>query len=114
MPIFHLGHIDDFKDQICIRALHPLDINKSIVLIKHKDMIYGYENICPHFSIQLDYQTGVFHTYQDRLIMCAHHSAMFDITTGECTDGPCKGHALKSLKIYQQDNHDVMLELDLE
>ncbi|EXB20413.1 hypothetical protein J535_1163 [Acinetobacter baumannii 1429530] len=31
--------------------------------------------------------------------MCAHHSAMFDITTGECVDGPCKGHYLKAVPI---------------
>ncbi|GAA4417043.1 (2Fe-2S)-binding protein [Advenella faeciporci] len=89
----------DFQEKLCVRVEHPEDANKSIVVIQGQDGVYAYENICPHYSVQLDYKTGVFNTYKNRQIMCAHHSAMFDITTGECVDGPCKGHSLTAVQV---------------
>ncbi|UGQ30857.1 Rieske (2Fe-2S) protein [Acinetobacter calcoaceticus] len=93
----------DFFHEICLRVEHPEDPKKSIIVIKGGDKFYAYENICPHFSVQLDYKTGVFSTYKNKLIMCAHHSAMFDITTGLCVDGPCKGHSLTMVKVEVKD-----------
>ncbi|OUY06240.1 Rieske (2Fe-2S) protein [Acinetobacter populi] len=89
----------DFQQNICLRVEHPEDQKKSIVVIKGQDGFYAYENVCPHFSVQLDYKPGIFSTYENQLIMCAHHSAMFDIRTGECVDGPCKGHSLTAIQI---------------
>lgn len=89
----------DFQGNLCLRVEDPENAGKSIVLIQGQDGVYAYENICPHYSVQLDYKTGVFNIYKNSQIMCAHHSAMFEITTGECVDGPCKGHALTAVPV---------------
>lgn len=73
---------------------HPVEQNITIVLIRKDGRCFAYRNVCPHYSIQLDNAQGRFFTYQNRYIMCAHHSAMFDIETGLCVDGPCKNHSL--------------------
>lgn len=93
----------DFEDTICYRITHPVNKKKSIIVIQKEEGYYAYENVCPHFSIPLDYKKGMFSTYQNKIIMCAHHSAMFAITTGECVDGPCKGHSLTSVPIEVKD-----------
>lgn len=92
----------DFADESCLRVTHPHDSKKSILIIQKDNRLYAYENVCPHFSIPLDYKKGKFHTYRDQ-VMCAHHSAMFTITTGECVDGPCQGHSLTPVSIDVQD-----------
>lgn len=89
----------DFVESICVRVDLPDDSKKSIIVIHSEDAFYAYENVCPHFSVQLDYKTGVFNTYRNKLLMCAHHSAMFEIETGHCVDGPCKGHSLTAVPI---------------
>ncbi|WP_353169370.1 Rieske 2Fe-2S domain-containing protein [Acinetobacter sp.] len=89
-----LCEVEDFLDQQVLKVTHPLKADKSIVIIRKDGKFYSYENVCPHFSVQLDYHSGQFSTYQNQVIMCAHHSALFDIETGLCIDGPCKGQSL--------------------
>ena len=103
MSRIKLCGLDDFEQKNCIRAEYPNEQNKSIIVIQNNEKYYAYENICPHFSVQMDHQKGVFHTYKNQLLMCAHHAAMFDIVTGECIDGPCKGHSLKAVPIELKD-----------
>lgn len=93
----------DFTESICVRVDLPEHHAKSIIVIQNEGNFYAYENVCPHFSVQLDYKTGVFNTYQNKLLMCAHHSAMFEIETGHCVDGPCKGHSLTAVPIEIKD-----------
>jgi nitrite reductase/ring-hydroxylating ferredoxin subunit len=64
------------------------------VLLRRGAEVWAYLNRCPHFSISLDYEPGVFCTYEGALLMCAHHSAMFRFEDGHCIDGPCQGAAL--------------------
>ncbi|MBZ0345038.1 Rieske 2Fe-2S domain-containing protein [Acinetobacter baumannii] len=99
-----LCDLTEFDNQKCFKVGHPIKADKSIVVIKGDDSFYAYENVCPHFSVQLDYKPGVFNTYQNKHIMCAHHSAMFDIVTGKCIEGPCRGHSLIPIEIEIQEN----------
>ncbi|MCS4533488.1 Rieske (2Fe-2S) protein [Neisseria montereyensis] len=87
-----------------IKVPHPTQSGITIMLIKKDDHCFAYRNICPHYSIQLDNAKGRFFTYQNRYIMCAHHSAMFEIETGLCVDGPCKNHSLVPENVVQE-NH---------
>lgn len=97
--LIRLCESKDFTNNICQKISYPHNQKKSIVVIKREEGFYAYENVCPHFSLPLDYREGVFNTYQNKIIMCAHHSAMFEIMTGLCLDGPCKGHSLTQLPI---------------
>jgi hypothetical protein len=35
--------------------------------------------------------------------MCGKHGALFDITTGICVDGPCRGDGLEPVKVVEVD-----------
>ncbi len=70
-----------------------------ILLLRRGGDVWGYVNRCPHFSLPLNYEPGVFWTYDAEIVMCAHHSAMFRFEDGLCVDGPCKGHSLTPLPV---------------
>ncbi|UOO89263.1 Rieske 2Fe-2S domain-containing protein [Vitreoscilla massiliensis] len=88
----------EFNEKQAIKVAHPHK-EISVVIIQKDQRYYAYENVCPHFSVQLDYKEGQFSLYQNQVIMCAHHSALFDIETGVCIDGPCKGKQLQVIEI---------------
>jgi nitrite reductase/ring-hydroxylating ferredoxin subunit len=75
----------------------------ALIAVRRGAQVWAYRNRCPHFSIPLDYQPGSFSTYRTRLLMCAHHGAMFRFEDGHCIDGPCEGGHLDSVSVYQQD-----------
>lgn len=62
-----------------------------IVLFRLGERVLAYHNCCPHFSLPLNYEPGLFHIYEGDVLMCAHHTAMFRLVDGECFDGPCSG-----------------------
>lgn len=70
---------------------------QPLVAVRRGEHVWLYRNCCPHFSVPLDYQPGEFCTYQNRILMCAHHSAMFRFEDGVCVDGPCAGARLETL-----------------
>jgi len=89
-----LCQLQDFEDDVVKKIPHPFKTELDLILIKNNQQYYAYHNICPHFSIQLDNAKGQFFTYENQWIMCAHHSAMFEISTGLCVEGPCKARHL--------------------
>jgi nitrite reductase/ring-hydroxylating ferredoxin subunit len=74
-----------------------------VVVFLHRGRLRAFENRCPHFSIPLNYEPGVFWVYDDSTLMCAHHSAMFHLENGLCFDGPCLGASLHRLAVEQRD-----------
>ncbi|BCZ85405.1 (2Fe-2S)-binding protein (plasmid) [Paraburkholderia terrae] len=70
-----------------------------IVIVRRGVDAWAYRNVCPHFSIPLNYEPNTFWTYDGELLMCAHHSAMFRFEDGRCVEGPCEGTALTAVGI---------------
>ncbi|MFM0392642.1 Rieske (2Fe-2S) protein [Paraburkholderia phytofirmans] len=71
----------------------------GIVVLRRGDDAWAYRNMCPHFSIPLNYEPNTFWAYDAELLMCAHHSAMFRFEDGVCVDGPCEGASLTPVDI---------------
>ena len=80
-----------------------VDPKTHYVVIRRGNDVWAYLNRCPHFSIPLDFEPGVFCTYDASMLMCAHHSAMFRFEDGHCVDGPCEGSALTKIEIEVED-----------
>nr|WP_100549912.1 MULTISPECIES: Rieske 2Fe-2S domain-containing protein [unclassified Pseudomonas] len=83
----------------------------ALIAVRWGEQVRVYRNRCPHFSIPLDYQPGLFCTYRNQLLMCAHHGAMFRFDNGDCIDGPCEGARLDSVRAYQQDGSLWLAEI---
>ena len=70
-----------------------------IVLFRVGERVLAYHNCCPHFSLPLNYEPGLFHILEGGLLMCAHHTSMFRIEDGDCVDGPCAGARLTPIDV---------------
>jgi nitrite reductase/ring-hydroxylating ferredoxin subunit len=70
----------------------------SIILVRHGDQVRGFVNECPHAGRRLDWAPGKF-LFEDGLIVCAAHGAMFRTDTGESQSGICRGSGLRSFPV---------------
>ena len=70
-----------------------------VVVLFVKSHWFAFHNCCPHFSIPLNYDPDRFHIFDEDLLMCAHHTAIYRIVDGECIDGPCLGARLTVIPV---------------
>ena len=95
----YLCTLDDVPDGGALEVGGETGAAPGVLVLRRGDDAWGYRNVCPHFSIPLDYEPGTFWTYDAQWLMCAHHSAMFRFEDGACVDGPCVGDALTPVPI---------------
>lgn len=95
-----LCHLEDIEDGGALGLSWPDESEGAgMVIVRRAEAVWAYHNRCPHFSVPLNFQPQTFCTYRSKILMCAHHSAMFRFEDGECVDGPCKGARLQSVPI---------------
>jgi nitrite reductase/ring-hydroxylating ferredoxin subunit len=70
---------------------------------------YAYLNRCPHTGAPLNWMPDQFLNYENDMIQCALHGALFRIEDGYCLYGPCQGESLRSLPL-QQEGAEVVIE----
>lgn len=68
-------------------------------VVREGSAVYGYANACPHIGTPLDFLPDRFLTRDRRQILCSTHGARFDIATGLCVAGPCRGRSLRRLPV---------------
>jgi len=66
---------------------------ESLILTRVAGRVQAFRNVCPHAGRRLDWAPGAFLIDQGRLV-CAAHGASFDMASGLCVAGPCKGASL--------------------
>lgn len=65
-----------------------------IVVIRWGKQVFGYVNRCPHHGVNLDWERNQFLDTNGTRLLCGKHGSTFEIGTGACMDGPCKGQGL--------------------
>ena len=65
-------------------------------------------NTCPHQGTWLNIGSGEFFTKDRTLLKCGRHGSNFEIETGLCVAGPCKGAELEPIALAVIDG-DVCL-----
>jgi len=70
-----------------------------VVVRTHRDGYLGYVNACPHQGRWLNFGDGDFFTKDRAFLRCGRHGARFDIETGACVEGDCKGKNLERVLI---------------
>jgi nitrite reductase/ring-hydroxylating ferredoxin subunit len=60
---------------------------------------FGYVNACPHEGIWLNFGAGEFFSRDRTFLKCGRHGADFEIDTGLCVGGPCKGKSLEPIAL---------------
>ena len=80
-------------------------------VVRSEAGISGFVNVCPHAGHPLNYRPHGFLTKDEGHIMCSSHGAMFDLASGDCVAGPCRGRALRRLEVRVQDGGAVQVHL---
>jgi nitrite reductase/ring-hydroxylating ferredoxin subunit len=70
-----------------------------IIVVRWGRQVFGYVNRCPHGGVNLDWERNQFLDPNGVRLMCGKHGALFEIGTGLCIDGPCKGTALQPVPL---------------
>lgn len=73
-----------------------------MLMLRYKNTIRAYLNLCPHFSLPLNATRG-FLSDDGARIRCLHHFAEFDPANGACLAGACEGSGLESIAVRVDD-----------
>lgn len=94
-----LCRLDDIPDGGAIAVDAVLrDGEESVIVLRRKDAVHAYLNICPHAGRRLDWAPGKF-LVKDNLLICAAHGASFQDVDGLCIGGPCRGEHLRAVGV---------------
>lgn len=72
--------------------------------------IYAYVNKCPHRYTELDWLPGEVFDDEGLYLICATHGAVFEVNSGLCADGPCKGLSLDRVQVREVDKHVILVD----
>ena len=75
----------------------------ALVVVRYDGALQVYVNWCPHLGIELNFQPDEFLDDEGRFLQCANHGALFEIDSGLCILGPCKGSSLKKVEFAVRD-----------
>ena len=70
-----------------------------ILIVRWDRKLYGYVNRCPHQGVHLDWERDQFLDPNGTHLICGKHGARFDVTTGECIEGPCVNARLEPVRL---------------
>jgi nitrite reductase/ring-hydroxylating ferredoxin subunit len=87
----------DFKKKNPIKF--PLSPRKEGFVISWKNEFFGYENVCCHVALPLDYGDGGFFSPDGNFLLCRNHGAEYEPSTGLCVRGPCQGAGLERIAV---------------
>ena len=71
--------------------------------MRRGDQVFAYQNFCMHVGHPLNWQPDRFLTKDKSAIICASHGAMYEIDSGNCFAGPCRGKALRRVDVDVRD-----------
>ena len=75
----------------------------GLFAVRQGDRAFVYVNCCPHVGTALDWAPDRFLSADGTRIVCATHGALFGITDGVCTAGPCVGDRLEPVPLQMVD-----------
>jgi nitrite reductase/ring-hydroxylating ferredoxin subunit len=93
----HLCAVDEIPDPGAIGVERAGGVD--IIVTRNGDKIHAYENSCPHQGTPLETFPNRFFTGDRQHLLCSTHGARFRTEDGMCIHGPCKGVALRSIRI---------------
>ena len=74
----------------------------SVLLTRSGGKVHAFHNECPHAGRRLDWAPGRFLVEAGTLI-CAAHGAQFELDSGACIGGPCRGAGLTAIAVTFED-----------
>lgn len=99
-----VGRLDDIEDPGC----REFEIGEGEwpfrgFVVRRGDEVYAYQNFCMHVGHPLNWMPDAFLTKDRQAIICASHGAKYEIDSGACFAGPCKGKSLRAVAVDVRD-----------
>ena len=94
--------IDDIGESLLVtlRQKETGD-RKEAVIVRRKDEFKCWLNYCKHITT-INIQKGEEAPIREDEIVCENHGAMFNLDSGICTFGPCKGAVLDEVDVVTE------------
>jgi len=89
-------HDGDAKEYVFGRGVTVF----SMFVVRRGEQIFGYLNICPHYSSALNCRAGEFLSSDRTRIQCSAHFAEFRIEDGYGVAGAAEGCWLDPVPVY--------------
>lgn len=77
-------------------------------VVRRGDQVFAYQNFCVHAGHPLNWRPDQFLTENGSHIICASHGALYELDTGACAGGPCRGKQLRSVPCEVRDGMVVV------
>jgi nitrite reductase/ring-hydroxylating ferredoxin subunit len=104
-----VARIDALPERQPVEAEAVIDgAPESLILVREGDRVDAFLNVCPHAGRRLDWAPGRFLLSRDGHLVCAAHGASFELPSGTCVAGPCRGDSLRRVDVVV-DAGDVRL-----
>lgn len=102
-----VGEIPDGES----RGFDPDGVERdTLFIVRQGAKLYGWRDQCPHEGeTPLPWQRHRYLNAMRTRIVCFAHGAQFNIATGECILGPCRGSFLSPVHLFISDVGEVWL-----
>jgi nitrite reductase/ring-hydroxylating ferredoxin subunit len=84
----------------------------SMFVVRRGRSVYGYLNICPHYSSPLNYRAGEFLSEDGRFIRCTMHFSEFRIEDGFGVSGAAERCWLDPVPVHIESDMIVISHVD--
>jgi nitrite reductase/ring-hydroxylating ferredoxin subunit len=108
-PGTSLAPLETFPDGGAREFSFGLGLNTwRMFVLRRGETLYGYLNLCPHYSLPLNHRETEFMSRDGTKIMCRQHLALFRVEDGACLDGACDGRSLDAVPL-RVENGQVLI-----
>ncbi|MFA7585588.1 MAG: Rieske 2Fe-2S domain-containing protein [Novosphingobium sp.] len=105
-----LGGIEQIDDGGSKEFVFGAGLNAFRMFVVRKgERVFGYVNLCPHYSLPLNVRDNEFLSRDGLQIMCRRHLAIFTIEDGLCVDGACIGSKLDVVPLKVNDTGAITI-----
>ena len=95
-----VGRLDEIDDPGCREfVIGDGDWPFRGFVVRKGGEVFAYQNFCVHAGHPLNWRPDDFLTKDKSAVMCASHGALYDISSGACVGGPCRGQALRKVTV---------------
>ena len=109
MPGTVLGPLEDIPDGDAKEYMFGRGTTVfSMFVVRRGENVYGYLNICPHYSSALNYRAGQFLSEDKSHIRCTAHFAEFRIEDGYGVRGAAERCWLDPVPVHVENNQIVI------
>lgn len=99
-----VGNLDELDDPGCREfTIGEGDWPFRGFVVRRGNDVFAYQNFCVHVGHPLNWKPNEFLTEAGTHIICASHGATYEIDSGMCIAGPCRGKALRDVETEVRD-----------